>query len=328
MQLNRSLIVRRRDLYALTISLALTATLVSCGGAPDTPAPGGDTLGAAGQGQIGGGAPPGVGGAAASAGAAPANAGGNVANTGGTPANVGGATSSTGGTSSRPPSSGAPSCPTYDDDFLPKVYTPICSTCHNSTARVPNWGVYATAKASCSLIGSRVASGAMPPRSSSPLSADQKSLVADWVRLGCPQTMAELPASCFPPPTPPTPGGAGGAPPSTGAGGAPPSTGMGGAGGTAPSAGGAGGTATTPPAVGTVTITRAEWDASKQTLRLEGTSSDTSAMLTAEFGGRSVMLMNQGGRFRVELTGVTTNPSTVTVRSSKGAVASANVQAN
>lgn len=53
MSLNRWFIVRRRDPHALTLSLALTATLVSCGGAQDTPAPGGDTLGAAGQGQIG-----------------------------------------------------------------------------------------------------------------------------------------------------------------------------------------------------------------------------------------------------------------------------------
>jgi len=77
-----------------------------------------------------------------------------------------------------------------------------------------------------------------------------------------------------------------------------------------------------------VSITRAEWDASKQTLRLEGTSSDRSAVLTAEFGGRSVMLTNDAGRFRIELTGVTMNPGTVTVRSSTGTMASANVQAN
>ena len=81
----------------------------------------------------------------------------------------------------------------------------------------------------------------------------------------------------------------------------------------------------TPPILGTIRITRAEWDASKQTLRLEGTSSDPSAQLTAEFGGRNVTLTNDAGRFRIELTGVTINPDTVTVRSSTGAAASANV---
>src|SRR5262249_55089765 len=157
-----------KDRRPLTIALALITTLVSCG-AQDPPAPRvSDPQSVGGQGP--GGEPPVM--------------TGQMSNAGGEMSNLAGATSGTASTSTHPPSGGNASCPTYDDDFLPKVYTPICSTCHSATSQVPNWGVYSTAKASCAAIGSRVASATMPPpRSGLSLSADQKSLVADWVRL-------------------------------------------------------------------------------------------------------------------------------------------------
>jgi hypothetical protein len=94
---------------------------------------------------------------------------------------------------------GAPNCPTYDGDFLPNVHAPVCSKCHGAQSKLPDWGTYSVAKASCAGIGSRVASGSMPPRNSGlTLTAEQRSLVADWVCLGCPQAESDLPASCFP----------------------------------------------------------------------------------------------------------------------------------
>src|SRR5262249_50099326 len=70
----------------------------------------------------------------------------------------------------------AMACPTYVDDFLPRVHEPICSKCHGSEPKLPDWGVYSQAKAACSTIGSRVASGSMPPRSAGTLDADQRAL--------------------------------------------------------------------------------------------------------------------------------------------------------
>src|SRR5262249_30786189 len=159
-----------------------------------------------------------------------------------------------------------------------------------------NWGVYSTAASACSLIGSRVASGAMPPRGSGfSLGSSEMSLVAEWVRLGCPETKSNLPASCSsngnggasgsgrasgapPVPRPPPPAPGTGTPP-------PPGT----------------GTGTPPPAPGaTVTITRARWDSESSTLRLEGTSSDPTATVVVTFGGRTETLTSQGGSFRAE----------------------------
>lgn len=93
--------------------------------------------------------------------------------------------------------SAAQSCPTYEDDFLPRINAPVCSHCHGLQPRLPNWGVYSQASAACTRIGSSVAQGSMPPRGSGlSLSADQQALVAEWVQLGCPETAAALPNSC------------------------------------------------------------------------------------------------------------------------------------
>jgi hypothetical protein len=83
------------------------------------------------------------------------------------------------------------------DDFLLQINAPVCSKCHQGMARVGDWGVYSQAKANCAAIGSRVASGAMPPaRSGYTLSAVQRSLVANWVRIGCPQMASDRPSTC------------------------------------------------------------------------------------------------------------------------------------
>jgi hypothetical protein len=93
--------------------------------------------------------------------------------------------------------SGTASCPTFQDDFLPQINAPVCSKCHQGSGRLPDWGQYSTALASCSRIGSQVASGSMPPRGSGySLSSAQRSLVANWVKLGCPNTKSDLPSTC------------------------------------------------------------------------------------------------------------------------------------
>jgi hypothetical protein len=93
--------------------------------------------------------------------------------------------------------SGSASCPTFQDDFLPQIHTPVCSKCHGSDPRLRNWGDYATAASACGRIGAAVGGGSMPPRSSGlSLTADQRALVANWVSLGCPESASTLPASC------------------------------------------------------------------------------------------------------------------------------------
>ncbi len=80
---------------------------------------------------------------------------------------------------------------------MPQINAPVCSKCHQGNSKLPDWGVYSKAKASCSSIGSKVANGSMPPsRSGYSLTAAQRSLVASWVKLGCPQTKSDLPSSC------------------------------------------------------------------------------------------------------------------------------------
>jgi hypothetical protein len=102
-----------------------------------------------------------------------------------------------GGANAGGQSSSAASCPTYQDDFLPQINAPVCSKCHQGTPRLPDWGSYSTASASCFSIGSKVANGSMPPRGSGySLTTAQRSLVASWVMLGCPQSKSNLPSSC------------------------------------------------------------------------------------------------------------------------------------
>jgi hypothetical protein len=165
----------------------------------------------------------------------------------------------------------------------------------------------------------------MPPKNSGlTLTADQRTLVADWVRLGCPQADSDLPASCFPPP----PQGAGGTntgplpPQGAGGTGANPPQGAGGAIMPAPGSGGAG---MNPPSVARLSITRAEWDSEKASLRLEGDCSDYSATLRADFSGRTEPVTNDTGRFRNVFSNVASNPVTITVTASNGVTATSGV---
>jgi len=141
----------------------------------------------------------------------------------------------------------------------------------------------------------------MPPDGSGyVLSPDQRTLVANWVALGCPETAAAAAGKC---------GGA-----------------MPGNGGTT-STGGAPATGNAPPVTGSVVIDRAEWDPGDESLRIEGTASDAQATLNAEFTGRSEPVANDGGRFREEFTGVLVRPPAVTITASSGATATAAVVA-
>ena len=179
---------RLHYLYALTIALGLTV-IVGCSGDMQGQSDPQEDGGAGGQGSSSGGVA--IAGSR-SAGGATAAAGGA---TGGRVRGSGGSTSTGTGTGGQ--STSAASCATYEDDFLPQINTPVCSKCHQTGTRLADWSVYSQAKASCTQIGSRVASGAMPPpRSGYTLTAAQRTLVASWVRLGCPQTMSDLPSTC------------------------------------------------------------------------------------------------------------------------------------
>ena len=83
-----------------------------------------------------------------------------------------------------------------------------------------------------------------------------------------------------------------------------------------------------PPSTDTVRITRAEYESSKRVLRVEATSTSSSATLrvfVSSTGALIGTLSNSGGgQYRGELS-VSTNPQNITVRSSLGGVATANV---
>ena len=85
-----------------------------------------------------------------------------------------------------------------------------------------------------------------------------------------------------------------------------------------------------PPSTDTVRITRAEFESSKQTLRVEATSTSSSATLQVFVTATGQLLgtlgNSGGGQYRGELR-VSTNPQNITVRSSLGGVASASVVA-
>jgi hypothetical protein len=210
---------------------------------------------------------------------------------------AGGSTAGTGGASAGGTSANPKTCPSYADGFLPLVHQPICSNCHGQQKGIPDWAQPSVAIAECSTIGNMVANGLMPPDGSGyALTAAQRTLVADWVAIDCPETAAEAASVCTP--------SAG----NTGTGGVPTDPGTGGQ----------------PAGVtGTVAIDRAEWDSDKLVLRLEGTASDATATLSVEFAGRTETVQNDQGRFRAEFSGVTVRPPNVTVRASSGATATA-----
>lgn len=85
-----------------------------------------------------------------------------------------------------------------------------------------------------------------------------------------------------------------------------------------------------PPATDTVRITRAEFDSGKRVLRVEATSTSSSATLrvfnTATGAQIGTLANSGGGQYRGEFS-VSTNPQNITVRSSLGGVASRAVDA-
>jgi len=103
-----------------------------------------------------------------------------------------------------PPGAAATACASYDTGFLPLVHDPVCSGCHAGGGNLPRFEPFAQAEARCALIGQRVASGQMPPRGG--LSAEQKTVVASWVALDCPETAADAAALCATAPASPPPG--------------------------------------------------------------------------------------------------------------------------
>lgn len=85
-----------------------------------------------------------------------------------------------------------------------------------------------------------------------------------------------------------------------------------------------------PPSTDTVRITRAEFDSGKRILRVEATSTSSSATLRVFVTSTGQLIgtlsNNGGGQYRGELS-VSTNPQNITVRSSLGGVATASVVA-
>ena len=88
--------------------------------------------------------------------------------------------------------------------------------------------------------------------------------------------------------------------------------------------------ATPPPSTDNVSITRAEYDSGKRALRVEATSSSSSATLQVFVSATGQLIgtlsNNGGGQYRGELS-VSTNPQNITVRSSLGGVATRSVSA-
>ena len=85
-----------------------------------------------------------------------------------------------------------------------------------------------------------------------------------------------------------------------------------------------------PPSTDTVRITRAEFESAKRVLRVEATSTSSSATLRVFVTSTGALLgtlsNNGGGQYRGELS-VSTNPQNITVRSSLGGVATSSVVA-
>lgn len=83
-----------------------------------------------------------------------------------------------------------------------------------------------------------------------------------------------------------------------------------------------------PPSTDTVRITRVEYESSKRVLRVEATSTSSSATLRVFVSSTGELLgtlsNSGGGQYRGELS-ASTNPQNITVRSSLGGVATANV---
>jgi hypothetical protein len=89
-------------------------------------------------------------------------------------------------------------------------------------------------------------------------------------------------------------------------------------------------TPTPPPAADTVSITRAEYEASKRNLRVEATSSRTNATLQVFVTSTSQLIgtltNNGGGKFSGQFSW-SVNPQNITVRSNFGGAGSSTVTA-
>jgi hypothetical protein len=79
-----------------------------------------------------------------------------------------------------------------------------------------------------------------------------------------------------------------------------------------------------PPAADTVSVTRAEYDGANRRLRVEATSTSSSATLRVHVSSTDALIgtltNNGGGRYSGDL-GWSTNPQSITVRSSLGGTA-------
>lgn len=85
-------------------------------------------------------------------------------------------------------------------------------------------------------------------------------------------------------------------------------------------------TFTTPSGPDQVTLSSAAWSAAKRQLTIEGSCTSSTATLTATFGSRTEPVANRRGcLFKETYSSVTSNPGTVTVRSSGGGSATATV---
>ena len=89
---------------------------------------------------------------------------------------------------------------------------------------------------------------------------------------------------------------------------------------------------TPPPAADSVSITRADYTTSKRELRIEATSTSSTAVLTVSVTSSGAIIgtltNNGGGKYGAQFANVATNPVDITVKSSKGGSATRSVTAN
>jgi mono/diheme cytochrome c family protein len=80
-----------------------------------------------------------------------------------------------------------PANPTFIADLKPKLFKPVCGSCHGVLEDLPNWQNYNEAEKRADKIMDKVLEGEMPPPSSGiKLTDNQKELVRRWVNQGAP----------------------------------------------------------------------------------------------------------------------------------------------
>lgn len=207
-----------------------------------------------------------------------------------------------------------PTVLTYINFFLPLVQDK-CIMCHGPGSSLPNWTNYDTAYAYRASIRNHVFMIKDMPKVGT-LTAQQRQDVANWVDDGAPYDVSSPTPSSTPTPTPtvttsPSPSPIPTSSPTPTASPSPSPTAS-----PSPSA--------TPSDV--VSIDRAEWKIDGGELRVEGNVSD-SATLTLYYNS-STRVITANGSYEFRFTGVYPKPSTVTVMSSKGGVATKTVSNN